>query len=73
MTVDLFKKLGIKTDLQAMNWGTLMQRRNSQEPPSAGGWNVTFPAIPGSINFDPAVHLALRGFGHKAWFGWPTS
>jgi peptide/nickel transport system substrate-binding protein len=73
MTVDLFKKLGIKTDLQAMNWGTLMQRRNSQEPPSAGGWNVTFTAITGSNNLDPAGHLALRGSGQKAWFGWPTS
>jgi peptide/nickel transport system substrate-binding protein len=73
MTVDLFKKLGIKTDLQAMNWGTLMQRRNSQEPPSAGGWNVTFTAITGSNNLDPAGHLAIRGSGQKAWFGWPTS
>lgn len=70
---DLFQKLGIKTDLQPMNWGTKMQRRNSQEPPSAGGWNVAFTATTGPNNLDPAGHLAIRGTGKKAWFGWPTS
>lgn len=73
VTADLFKQLGIKTDVQAMNWGTLMQRRNSQEPPSAGGWNVAFTATTGPNNLDPAGHLAIRGTGKKAWFGWPTS
>ena len=32
ITADLFKQLGIKVDLQAMDWGTAVQRRNSQEP-----------------------------------------
>jgi peptide/nickel transport system substrate-binding protein len=73
VTVELFKKLGIRTDLQAMNWGTKMQRRNSQAPSDKGGWNVAFTATTGPNNLDPAGHLAIRGSGQKAWFGWPTS
>jgi len=73
VTADLFKKLGIQVDLQSMDWGTAVQRRNSQEPPNAGGWNVCFTGITGPNNLDPAGHLALRGNGKEAWFGWPTS
>ena len=73
VTADLFKRLGFKVDLIAMDWGTAVQRRNSQEPPAKGGWNVAFTAITGPNNLDPAGHLALRGNGKQAWFGWPTS
>ena len=73
VTADLFKRLGIKVELLAMDWGTAVQRRNSQEPPLKGGWTVAFTAITGPNNLDPAGHLALRGNGKQAWFGWPTS
>ncbi len=73
VSADLFKRLGLKVDLVSMDWGTTVQRRNSQEPPKAGGWNVAFTAITGPNNLDPAGHLALRGNGKQAWFGWPTS
>jgi peptide/nickel transport system substrate-binding protein len=73
VTADLFKRLGFKVDLIAMDWGTAVQRRNSQEPPAKGGWNVAFTAITGPNNLDPAGHLALRGNGKQAWFGWPAS
>lgn len=73
LTADLFKRLGLKVDVQAMDWGTAVQRRNSQEPTSNGGWSVAFTGNTGPNNLDPAGHLAMRGNGKKAWFGWPTS
>jgi len=73
VTADLFKQLGLKVDLQTMDWGTAVQRRNSQEAASKGGWHVAFTALTGPNNLDPAGHLALRGNGKQAWFGWPTS
>lgn len=73
ISAELFKKLGINVDLQAMNWGTMMQRRNNQAPADKGGWNVAFTATTGPNNLDPAGHLSLRGSGLKAWFGWPSS
>jgi peptide/nickel transport system substrate-binding protein len=73
VTVDLFKRIGFKVDMQSTDWGTAVQRRNSQEPTSKGGWNVGFTGLTGPNNLDPAGHLALRGNGKKAWWGWPDS
>ncbi|ALM82758.1 ABC transporter substrate-binding protein [Bordetella sp. N] len=73
VTADLFKKLGFNVDLQAVDWGTAVQRRNSQASPQEGGWSVAFTGLSGMNNLDPAGHLALRGNGKAAWFGWPDS
>lgn len=73
VTADLFQRLGFNVDVQTMDWGTAVQRRNSKEPISNGGWSVAFTGNTGPNNLDPAGHLALRGNGEKAWFGWPTS
>ncbi|KLU25099.1 hypothetical protein EOS_16560 [Caballeronia mineralivorans PML1(12)] len=73
VAADLLKKLGMNVDVQTMDWGTLMQRRASQNPPASGGWNMHFTTISGMNNFDPAGHLALRANGKQGWFGWPTS
>ena len=73
VAADLLKNLGMNVEVQTMDWGTLMQRRASQNPPAAGGWNLHFTTIAGMNNFDPAGHLALRANGKQGWFGWPTS
>ncbi len=73
VTEDLFQKLGLKTELVPMNWGTFLQRRNNQEPPQSGGWNVAFTALTGTGNLDPASNLGVRGTGKQGWFGWPTN
>jgi len=73
VTEDLFKQLGLKTELRPMNWGTYLQRRNNQEPPQSGGWNVAFTALTGTSNLDPASNLGMRGTGKQGWFGWPTN
>lgn len=73
VTADLFKKLGFNVDVQSVDWGTAVQRRNSQADIDHGGWNVAFTGLSGTNNLDPAGHLALRGSGKNAWFGWPDS
>jgi peptide/nickel transport system substrate-binding protein len=73
LTADIFKRIGLKVDVQTMDWGTAVQRRNNQDAPSKGGWNVAFTGLTGPNNLDPAGHLALRGNGKQAWWGWPTS
>jgi peptide/nickel transport system substrate-binding protein len=72
VTVDLFRQLGIKTDLQAMDWGSVISRRTKKDPVEKGGWSVFFGSLAGADVLDPAVNFALRGNGEKAWFGWPT-
>jgi peptide/nickel transport system substrate-binding protein len=72
VTADLFKRLGIAVDLQAMDWGTVLSRRTKKDPVDNGGWSVFFGSLAGADALDPAVNFELRGNGDKAWFGWPT-
>lgn len=69
---DLLKRIGMNVDYQSMDWGTVVQRRASKEPPDKGGWNVFFTFLGGQGNVGPAPNIALRGSGANAWFGWPT-
>lgn len=69
---DLLKKIGMNVDFQAMDWGTVVQRRASKEPIDKGGWNIFFTFLGGQGNIAPPSNLAIRGTGGNAWFGWPT-
>jgi peptide/nickel transport system substrate-binding protein len=68
---DLLKKLGFNVDYQALDWGTVVQRRASREPLDKGGWNIFFTFLGGTGNVTPASDITLRSDG-KGWFGWPT-
>jgi peptide/nickel transport system substrate-binding protein len=72
VTADLLQRLGVKVDLQAMDWGSVLGRRTKKDPVEKGGWSVFFGSLAGADALDPAIHLSLRGSGDKAWFGWPT-
>jgi peptide/nickel transport system substrate-binding protein len=69
---DLLKKLGLKVDLQAMDWGTLVTRRASMEPIDKGGWNIFATGWVGADMLDPGGNPALRTNGKKSHFGWPS-
>ncbi len=73
VSADSLQKAGMNMDVQAMDWGTVVQRRASRKPPSEGGWNLFVTTLNGTNNFDPASHLGLRGNGDQAWFGWPRA
>jgi len=72
VSADMLKRVGFNVDYQATDWGTVVQRRASQKPPSEGGWNVFNTGFSGLDFFTPAADLPLRGNGKQAWFGWPT-
>jgi peptide/nickel transport system substrate-binding protein len=69
---DLLTRIGFNTDLQALEWGTVVQRRASREPVDKGGWNIFYTYLGGFGNVSPAPNIAIRGNGSSAWFGWPT-
>ncbi|MGO8916137.1 MAG: ABC transporter substrate-binding protein [Stellaceae bacterium] len=69
---DVLRKIGMNVDLQVLDWGTVVQRRTSKEPPSQRGWNIFFTYLQGPNEFSPAAHLGIRANGDKAWFGWPS-
>lgn len=70
---DTLTKIGFNVDLQALEWGSVVQRRASREPVDKGGWNIFYTWLGGFGNISPAPNIAIRGNGTGAWFGWPTN
>ncbi len=73
VTADLLKQLGMNVDYQALDWGTVGQRRASKEPIDKGGWNIFHTWHAGADCVNPAPYTALDASGPTAWFGWPKS
>ena len=72
VAADVFHKLGMNMDYQALDWATTAQRLLSQEPPDKGGWSLNANYAPGFSVMSPAAHSFLRGLGRQSLFGWPT-
>jgi len=53
VTVDLLKRLDMKVDLAAVDWGTAVARRAQKSPPHQGGWQMGFGGYHGSEGADP--------------------
>jgi peptide/nickel transport system substrate-binding protein len=73
VAADLLRRCGMNVELQAADWGTVIQRRASKAPLDQGGWSVFITTLTGADMSSPAGNLALRGNGQGAWFGWPTA
>ena len=69
----VLKSIGLNVEFASMDWGTMIQRRNSREPTDKGGWSCYTTSWTGlSIN-TPATHLPLRANGAAAGAWWrPT-
>jgi peptide/nickel transport system substrate-binding protein len=70
VTADLLKRLGMNVELVETDWGSVVQRRASKEPPERGGWNIFHTWWPSISIINPAVNATLRGQGDRGWFGW---
>ena len=70
--VSRLRECGLNVDDVAMDQGTLIQRRNSREPPERGGWSMFALNPSGVDHLDPLVALGLRN-GAAAWIGWPNN
>jgi peptide/nickel transport system substrate-binding protein len=70
---DMLKQVGMNVDYQAMDWGTVVQRRAMMDPPGKGGWNLFITGWSGLDQSNPVGHVFLRGNGKSAMFGWPDA
>ena len=73
VSADVLKRIGFNVDFQALEWGSVVQRRASKEPNDKGGWNIFYTYLGGFGNVSPAPNIAIRGNGAATWFGWPTN
>lgn len=71
---DQLRRAGINVDVQEMELGALIRRRQNQAAPAKGGWSAFFGLFDRSVpNTNPYSNYALRADGLAAWDGWPTS
>ena len=73
VTADLLKRMGMKVDFVATDWGTVVARRAVKTPPGQGGWNMFHTWHTGTVCANPALNFPIRTHGDGAWFGWPES
>ena len=75
LTDQALKEVGFKTDLQTMDWSTVLVRRQNREAPSAtnrAAWNVLFSYAAGNFMGNPITNTtAPTPCDGKNWFGWP--
>ena len=73
VTAQALRKIGMKVDVQAMDWQTLVSRRGKQEPPAQGGWNMFHTNWVAHDVMNPVVNAGVNTKGAKGgWFGWPA-
>jgi peptide/nickel transport system substrate-binding protein len=73
VTQQLLTQIGVKVDLQAMDWSTLVSRRAEKKPPQEGGWNLFSTWWQFGDVFNPVGNPGIVGDCEKAWFGWYCS
>ena len=70
ITSDMLKNIGINVELQATDWGSVVQRRATKEPVERGGWSIFHTWFTGGFILNPVVTAPFRGLGAAGWFGW---
>jgi peptide/nickel transport system substrate-binding protein len=71
VTVQAMRDIGLTVDVQAMDWATMLKRRNSKEPADKGGWNILHSYVGGQVVSTPVWSIAFSGACEKGLFGWP--
>jgi len=66
---ELFQRIGLKVNYQAMDWSTLIQRRASKAPPAQGGWNIFLTNATATGVENPLVNNFVKNCA-EAWYHW---
>lgn len=72
VTSEMLKDSGFNLEIQSMDWGTAIVRREVKAPIDKGGWSALCTTANGLDMQTPLLHF-LRTTGQKAWFGWTDS
>lgn len=73
MAVQALQTIGMNVEMQAMDWATLLTRRNSQEPVEKGGWSLAYGSWNTLDLLSPLSNLNLDGRGKVGYAGWSES
>jgi peptide/nickel transport system substrate-binding protein len=67
----LMEKIGLKVDMQSMDWQTVVARRTKKDPPDKGGWNAMMTSWVAADVLNPVSSAFINASCDKAPFGWP--
>jgi peptide/nickel transport system substrate-binding protein len=71
VTVATMRKVGFNVNVLAIDWATMLQRRDSQAAPDKGGWNIFHTWSYSFELTNPVANFLLTApCGGKGWFGW---
>lgn len=71
VTAQALRAIGMKVDLQSMDWQTLVGRRAKQDPVDQGGWNIFHTTWVNADMLNPIANVGVNGKGRTGgWFGW---
>jgi peptide/nickel transport system substrate-binding protein len=68
---EALRSIGMKVDLQAMDFASMSKRRANRAAPGQGGWHIGLTFWPGLIVSDPIGNVPMQASCDKAWPGWP--
>jgi peptide/nickel transport system substrate-binding protein len=72
--IDQLRRAGMNVDVQELEQGASIRRRQNQAAPDKGGWNAYFGLNDRSVpNTNPYGNILIRADGMAAYDGWPTS
>jgi peptide/nickel transport system substrate-binding protein len=69
----MLQKVGINVEARFTDWGTMLQTLAKTGSVEQGGWSAFHTYWSGLDQFDPAVHVWLRGNGRASARGWLES
>ena len=69
--IQAMREAGLKLDIQAMDWGSVAQRRARKDPPAQGGWNIFMTSTPIVSAADPTMSSWIDASCATAQSGWP--
>ncbi len=73
VAAQLMRQAGLKVDLQAMDWQSLVGRRAKKDAPDKGGWHMFLTAWQTFDVWSPIANPTMDTRGEKStWFGWAT-
>jgi peptide/nickel transport system substrate-binding protein len=72
VTVDLLKRLDMKVDFAAVDFGTYVARQAQKSPPRQGGWHMFITGYVGVDSAAPTSGL-LRANGNERLNGWANN
>jgi peptide/nickel transport system substrate-binding protein len=72
VTIDLLKRLDMKVDIAAVDWGAAVARRARKDPPGSGGWHMYHTSLAG-LDCAAPTHAFVRANRAMEANGWADS